>query len=438
MFCFLGFAQNNHEFSIDSSKQAKPTEIARRLLKGKALGVNIAPTIGLILKPTVNSNYQKKEEQPRPLFVVDGFIYDNETENGLFYNDKNNSNSRFLDLDPKSIDSIDILKGQTAIDDYGEKGKNGVVLVTTKEPDLERIQEQKDLIEEQNRDNSNKKIINLSGLISDCEGIPIDDVEIKNLNSKKNYKNSKNGQYWIILNKNDYLIFKKEGYYSQKIKIVNDKNIDIILKMIPVLPESQNPRDNIIIRKPIIYLYPTEKTEINLQIDFKGKLLTTFPKYENGWNVTAYPNGKILDKKSNRFYTSLFWDGEINFPQEHYDYKSGFEVSKNNLNAFLIEKLEYLGLNTFETNDFIQYWLPILEKNEINFIHFLVNEDYDSISKNIINPNPNTQIRIFMEFYKLENKTNLPEQKLLKYIRNGFTLVEWGGSDVSSEMKLKL
>ena len=133
----------------------------------------------------------------------------------------------------------------------------------------------------------------------------------------------------------------------------------------------------------------------------------------------------------------MFWDGEINFSQEHYDYKSGFEVSKNDLNDFLIEKLEYLGLNVFETNDFVQYWLPILEKNEVNFIHFLVNEDYNSISKNIINPKPDSQIRIFMEFYKLENRTYLPEQKLLKYIRNGFTIIEWGGADVSSEIKLK-
>lgn len=207
------------------------------------------------------------------------------------------------------------------------------------------------------------------------------------------------------------------------------------MKMIPIPVYDSN---NIIIKKPVIYLYPKEKIDITLQIDFRGKLLTTFPKYDNEWKVTAFPDGKILDKKSNRYYTSLFWDGEIKFPQEHYNYQSGFEVSKNDLTEFLIEKLEILGLNTFETNDFIQYWLPILEKNQTNFIHFLVNEDYNVISLNNIFPKPDTQIRIFMEFYKLENKTNLPEQKLERKIRDGFTVVEWGGSDVSSEMKFKL
>jgi TonB-dependent SusC/RagA subfamily outer membrane receptor len=35
-------------------------------------------------------------------------------------------------LDAKSIQSVNVLKGQSAIAEYGEKGKNGVVIVTTK------------------------------------------------------------------------------------------------------------------------------------------------------------------------------------------------------------------------------------------------------------------------------------------------------------------
>jgi hypothetical protein len=40
-----------------------------------------------------------------------------------------------------------------------------------------------------------------------------------------------------------------------------------------------------------------------------------------------------------------------------------------------------------------------------------------------------------MEFYGLENYTRINEQKLSKTERKGFTLVEWGGSDVSSKIK---
>ena len=50
-----------------------------------------------------------------PLYVVDGVIV-TETNN----------------IDPKSIESISVLKGDTGIKEYGEQGKNGVVLITLK------------------------------------------------------------------------------------------------------------------------------------------------------------------------------------------------------------------------------------------------------------------------------------------------------------------
>ena len=35
-------------------------------------------------------------------------------------------------LDPDAIGSMNILKGETAIQKYGEKAKSGVILITTK------------------------------------------------------------------------------------------------------------------------------------------------------------------------------------------------------------------------------------------------------------------------------------------------------------------
>ncbi len=435
VFCLCGFAQDNPEIAKDSLKPQREINNIEKVLKGKAAGVNILSSNGLNLKPMVLEKKVKYEEPKQPLFVVDGISFISDSVDGNFTDGLSSTSSRFLDLEPNNIESISILKGEEAIGLYGSAGKNGVVLVTSKDPDSVANQNRLKLLKDQTKDNSHKKELNISGVISDCEGKPIESVIIKNINSGKVFNSSLTGEYSILINKNDYLLFKKEGYYSQKFKIVKQKILDIKMKMIPLQFNNSN---NLLIKKPVIYLYPTQKTDITFQLDFKGKLLTTFPKYNKEWQVNTYPNGKILDKKSNRYYTSLFWDGEMNFPQEHYDYKSGFEVSKKDLNDFLIEKLEYLGLNTFETNDFVQYWLPILEKNETNFIHFLVNADYDTISINIINPKPKTEIRIFMEFYKLEQKTNLPEQKLNKNIRSGFSLVEWGGADVYDYVKLKL
>lgn len=361
---------------------------------------------GINNKLTSNKNNQA-------LHILDGVLVDNDIMQKI-----NSSN----------VESVTVLKKEKATDIYGEKGKNGAILIKTKNIEDKELKKIQKIYAYEYSENKNKKVKIISGKATDCENIPMADVVISNLNSKEIVKSDSIGKYNITVHKNDVLEFSLNGFESQRILVEKQKVIDVKLKVI------QKP-STIMLKKPVIYLYPTVKTDITFTLDFKGKLLTTFPKYDDNWNITAYPDGKILDKKTNRFYTSLFWDGENNFDNEHYNYKDGFVVSKNNLTTFLIEKLEFMGLNTSETNEFVQYWLPILEKNETNFIHFWVNEDYNVFSKNNMNPKPDTSIRIFMEFYGLENPLKISEQILYKTKREGFTLVEWGGSDVSTAIK---
>jgi hypothetical protein len=47
--------------------------------------------------------------------------------------------------------------------------------------------------------------------------------------------------------------------------------------------------------KPVIYLYPQETTEIRVKLDYDGILTCTYPRYENGWTVTAQPDGTLTD-----------------------------------------------------------------------------------------------------------------------------------------------
>ena len=56
--------------------------------------------------------------QNEPLILIDGVI----------------SSMDIKEIDPKSIESITVLKNETAVQYYGEKGKNGVILITTKKP----------------------------------------------------------------------------------------------------------------------------------------------------------------------------------------------------------------------------------------------------------------------------------------------------------------
>ena len=213
------------------------------------------------------------------------------------------------------------------------------------------------------------------------------------------------------------------GFEGRKVLISNEKTLNFSLKVTAV-PQG------VIYKKPVIYLYPTEKTEIKLSLDVNGKLLTTFPKYDESWNITAEPNGQIYDTKTKRYYSSLFWDADVQLPKEHYQYKDGFVISKEKLTAFFIEKLEHIGLSNQETNEFIQFWLPILEQNEYNFIHFRINDECDIIAKLNVEPKPETSIRVYMEYYGLEKFTTIKEQILPKTERKGFTLVEWGGVEV--------
>ena len=328
-------------------------------------------------------------------------------------------------IDPKNIESVNVLKDKEAIAIYGQIGKNGAILITTK--DISK-RELKKLYKKYSPENSIKNendVFKISGTVYDCEKLPIPGAYIKNLNSKAETQADFDGKFSIEVKINDILEISFLEFKSHKIKIESNENLVVNLKA----------DQQIMLEKPVIYLYPTEKTEIEIKLDLKGELITTFPKYEKNWEVIAEPNGQIFDKKTNRYYGSLFWDGTMDFPEEHYKYDDGFIVPKEKLADFFIEKLEYIGLNNQETNEFIQYWLPILEQNKYNFIHFLVNEECNEIAILKVYPKPETVIRIYMEFYGLENYTRINEQKLSKTERKGFTLVEWGGSDVSSKIK---
>lgn len=112
------------------------TDVAR-MLRGQATGVDITQTSGLAGSGTniIIRGYSTITGSNQPLFVVDGVPFNtntNTTQGTGFASGSATSSSRFLDLDPNTIEEISILKGLSATVLYGEAGRNGVVLVTTK------------------------------------------------------------------------------------------------------------------------------------------------------------------------------------------------------------------------------------------------------------------------------------------------------------------
>ncbi|MDC9723409.1 MAG: TonB-dependent receptor plug domain-containing protein [Urechidicola sp.] len=60
------------------------------------------------------------------------FISDDENASLFYIDGKEVSKDDFKDLDPNTIKNVEVLKGNKAVEKYGDKAKGGVILVTTK------------------------------------------------------------------------------------------------------------------------------------------------------------------------------------------------------------------------------------------------------------------------------------------------------------------
>ncbi len=115
--------------------QDRPQADVGRVLQGKVPGVNITATSGVSGTGTniTIRGYSSITGSVQPLFVVDGVPFNSNTNTrGGFTQGGQSSSSRFLDLDPNNIENITVLKGLAATVTYGDQGRNGVILVTTK------------------------------------------------------------------------------------------------------------------------------------------------------------------------------------------------------------------------------------------------------------------------------------------------------------------
>ncbi len=130
----LGYAaQKVSSEDLNVNKQANLVNA----LQGKVAGTQISSTGGgpgqgaSIRIRGINSI--DPERLNDPLFVIDGILIDNSTNN--FGNSnaalRGNTN-RAADINPEDIETINILKGGAATALYGLRGSNGVVVITTK------------------------------------------------------------------------------------------------------------------------------------------------------------------------------------------------------------------------------------------------------------------------------------------------------------------
>ncbi len=184
------------------------------------------------------------------------------------------------------------------------------------------------------------------------------------------------------------------------------------------------------VKKPVIYLYPSTTQEVSVKLRFGGMLAYTYPSYNQsieGWRVIARPDGTLINLADGREYSYLFWEGkeyDLNI-----DETKGFVVKGSETREFLQTKLAELGLIPREYNEFIVFWLPKMEDNPYNFIQF-VGEEYEKSAPLSISPKPDSMLRVFMAFRALDHYKDVTPQEIQPFERRGFSVVEWGGTEL--------
>lgn len=183
------------------------------------------------------------------------------------------------------------------------------------------------------------------------------------------------------------------------------------------------------VAKPVIYLYPTEPTSVNVSVKSEGDIVISDPLYpEGGWkNVTAYPDGKLF--YNGKEYRELFYESEvenINKPAK------GIVIRKDNLRDSLDSILDQLGLIDTEKTEFLDFWVPKLQSQNTPYIYFSLVDSSEKkrLDDVTIIPKPDTKIEFIVYFKPVDNSFNYDSSLKLppKPNRVGFVSVEWGGT----------
>lgn len=185
------------------------------------------------------------------------------------------------------------------------------------------------------------------------------------------------------------------------------------------------------VKKPLILLYPTKSTHVDVRLDYDGEFIATFPEYSSlkkGWSVEASPESIIQDKRTGQETYGLFWEGK-DFSTVPYDMSHGFVMKWSEVREFLYTKLRSMNLSPKEYSDFIMFWYPKLQDYPYVQITF-AGKDYTDRARLTITPTPDNIFRVFMVARPLDTFQEIPPQKIERFNRTWFHVLEWGGTIV--------
>lgn len=177
--------------------------------------------------------------------------------------------------------------------------------------------------------------------------------------------------------------------------------------------------------KPVIYLYPEQTTDVNVQVAPNGGFTITIPEYPvGGWNVKAEPNGALTSYDDGQSYPYLFWEGHatgFEYPDK------GFVFAQDEVESGMKDVLTRFGMNEQEIADFLEFWLPKMVEKPYVFVTFADQRAFEAAAPLKITPKPDSVLRVFMYFEGLDAPRTVEPLMIRPFVRKGFSVVEWGG-----------
>ena len=180
--------------------------------------------------------------------------------------------------------------------------------------------------------------------------------------------------------------------------------------------------------KPVIYLYPTAATDVTVTLSHPGRLAVSYPAYGDGWHVRAQPDGSLTDLATGRDLYALYYEGGRVVPAARTG--EGFVVPGAQTAPFLEDALPRLGLSPREAEEFLIYWLPVLQANPYTYLRFESAAEQAQVQALTVTPAPDTVIRVMMDWQRLDAPVPVVPQALTAPPREGFVVVEWGGTPI--------
>jgi hypothetical protein len=159
--------------------------------------------------------------------------------------------------------------------------------------------------------------------------------------------------------------------------------------------------------KPAIYVYTPTPQNQSVEIQpanassYFTKIIPNFDA-KNTWNYTTNPNKWNIIWTDKNTYDYLYYS--IKVPNYEFN-TNGWQVKWSDIKTFFEDKLQKIGFNEKEKNDFIEYWLELYsDENAYYFVSFKYNEEVDKYVKLNFNETPSSQFRVLLESYKLSEK----------------------------------